>query len=302
MKTKKVVTLVLMLLALALLAVYWYFPSDPKDFSFNKNPSANFSSKNNQTMQFYPNMRFLNKDISYHISEDCDIKKKSEMIWAFNNLEEQTSLNFYEINKDAEINVACEDMTKIENGMFIAGEGGPANVSLGTKFNTIMNGQILLLRTSECERPNIELHELLHALGFDHSNNTNNIMYPVSKCKQVIGEDIISEINRLYSIESLPDLEIDSASAFLNKRFLDANIIIKNQGLKDSNDFILSIYVNNKSIEKMNVEGIKVGYGRIINITNILVPQIKTDTLKFVLETESPELDKKNNYVTLNLD
>lgn len=302
MKYKKLIGFILMFLALILVILYWYFPSDPREFKFETNPFVNFSLNGSQEMQFYPNMRFPNKDISYHISEECDVQKKSEMLWAFDILEQQTILNFYESQENAEINIFCEDKTKIENGMFIAGEGGPANVSLGNKFNVIMNGYILLLKDSDCERPNIEIHELLHALGFDHSENMNNIMYPINKCKQVISEDMISEINRLYSVESLPDLEISSVSASMQARFLDVEITIKNEGLADSGDFLLGVYANGKSIDKMKVEGIKVGYGKIINLTNILVPQIKIDTLKFAIETESSELNKQNNYITLNVD
>ncbi len=301
MAWKKVLGFVFMLLALCLVILYWYFPSEPSEFNFQTNPSTNFSTNQSEAMQFYPNMRFPSKDISYSIASDCNVQKESEMLWAFNSLEEKTVLNFYEVQENAEINVVCADTVRIENNMFIAGEGGPANVSLGNNFSIIMNGNILLLKTSTCERPNIAIHELLHALGFEHSTNINNIMYPVSKCKQVVSEDMISEINRIYSVESKPDLLIESVSATLHSRFLDTNLIIRNDGLEDSEDFLLGIYANNKQVEKMDVEGIKIGEGRIINITNILVSQIRIDTLTFVLETEAVELDKQNNQVILDL-
>ena len=302
MEWKKLIGFITISLVLALVILYWYFPSDPQEFKFEPDPITNFSVNGTEAMQFYPNMRFPTKDISYSISNECDIQKKSEMILAFNLLEGQTILNFYELKENADINVFCEDITRIENGMFIAGEGGPANVSLGKNFNVIMNGHILLLKKSDCEGPNIATHELLHVLGFDHPTNINNIMYPISKCKQIISEDMISEINRLYNIDNLPDLEINTVSASTHTRFLDANIVLKNEGLKDSEDFILGIYANEKQIDKMDVEGIKIGYGRIINITNILIPQIKIDSLKFAIETEAVELNKENNYVILNLD
>lgn len=301
MAWKKVLGFVLMLLALGLVILYWYFPTEPSEFKFQTNPSTNFSVNQSEAMQFYPNMRFPTKDISYSISPDCNIEKESEMLWAFDSLEEKTVLNFYEVQENAEINVVCEDTVRIENNMFIAGEGGPANVSLGNEFNIIMNGHILLLKKSDCERPNIALHELLHALGFEHSTNVNNMMYPVSKCKQVVSEDMINEINRLYVQEAKPDLLIESVSATLHSRFLDTNLIIRNDGLEDSQDFLLGIYANNKEVEKMDLERIKIGEGRIINITNILVPQIRIDTFTFVLETEALELDKQNNQVTLDV-
>ena len=79
-------------------------------------------------------MRFLEKEISYKI-EGCPIKKKESAIEAFNLLENETILKFYQTNEKEEISVICEDTQKFEGSTFIAGEGGPVNITQAGKFN-----------------------------------------------------------------------------------------------------------------------------------------------------------------------
>ena len=83
-------------------------------------------------------MRFLEKEISYKI-EGCPIKKKESAIEAFNLLENETILKFYQTNEKEEISVMCENQQKFEGGVFIAGEGGPANIIKSGEFNIILN-------------------------------------------------------------------------------------------------------------------------------------------------------------------
>ena len=64
----------------------------------------------------------------------------------------------------------------IREGKFIAGEGGPTNITVSGKYNVITHGSILLIRESRCSIPTIAIHELLHVLGFKHSNNLRFII------------------------------------------------------------------------------------------------------------------------------
>jgi hypothetical protein len=301
MTWKRVMSIVLVFLFVAMLILYWYFPSDPREFNFELYPSTNFSDNDtNVGMQFYPDMRFPSKEISYDINEACTLKKKAEMIEAFNILENLTSLKFYP-SSNAEIEIMCEDKVVVDNGMFIAGEGGPANVSLGNLYSVIQNGHILLIRESKCERPNIAIHEALHVLGFDHSDNVNNIMYPVSKCRQEISDDLIGEINRLYSVPSLPDIALEKVSAEMKNRFLNANITLQNQGLRESGNFSIEIYADDKLIEEVEVSNTPLGAGKEISVTNILISQIKVDKLVFSVKGLGQELNEKNNIATLEI-
>jgi len=84
--------------------------------------NSNFSFIENSKMQYYHNLRFSDSNISYQIS-DCPLKKQNEMTYAFEIIENLTSLKFYSTNKNEEISVTCENKNKItEEGFFIAGK------------------------------------------------------------------------------------------------------------------------------------------------------------------------------------
>jgi len=157
------------------------------------------------------------------------------------------------------------------------------------------------MKNSNCERPNVAIHELLHVLGFDHSENSNNIMYPISKCKQTIGQDMLDKINELYVYPSLPDLEFEGASAQMKGRVLDLNISIKNQGLADSSDFEIIVYGDGKEIKKIESEGINVGYTQKITITNQLITKLKIEKLELSIKGNFEEINKDNNKIVLKI-
>ncbi len=299
-RLKKVFVLLVGIFLIGTLLAYWFFPFNDVGFNFNGN--SNFSlNVSKQEMQFYPNMRFPLKEISYEISDECSLQKKGDMVWAFEIIEDETILDFYSVENDGLIKVYCEDRNRIKEGLFIAGEGGPVNVSIGKYYNVIHGGEILLIKASTCERPNIAIHELLHVLGFDHSDNPNNIMYPISKCKQTIGDDTIDLINDLYSISNYPDLEFENASANLKGRMINIDFSVRNEGLRDSEGFSVVLYLNNKEIKRFDSDGLKIGYGERVRLSNYVISQLKVDEVRFVIESDFNELRKDNNEIVLEL-
>lgn len=287
------------LILISMLFLYFISPGEKIELNL-KDTNHNFTLEN-QTIktQFYENMRFPTNNISYKINEDCTLKKKNDMERAFEIIENLTVLSFYSTNENEEITIGCEEKNKIEEGMFIAGEGGPTNITETTNYNVILHGNILLIRDSECSTPNVAMHELLHVLGFDHSENKNNLMYPISKCSQTIGEELPILIEELYHEEPFPDLSIEEATANLDGRDLDLNISIRNEGLKDSKKAKIIVYAGNRTIKEFELEPIKIGYGIKITVTNIWVTKIKIEELKIAIETNFEELDKSNNEVLL---
>ncbi len=287
-----------------LLFTYWIFPIGNYEFSLKPDltqTNYNFSLTNDSALQFYTNLRYPSSDISYKISDECTLQKKYDAELAIELLNNQTDLNLYPTTGDEEITIACEDKIKVEERFFVAGEGGPINITRTENFNIILKGGILLLRDSKCERPNIALHELLHALGFDHSSNPKNIMHSISKCDQVMGGDLINTINELYSVPSNPDLAFENVSATMHGRLLDLNVSIRNNGLGDSKNSRLKIFVDGKEIKEVTIDGMEIGYGISITLENLLVKQINVDVLTLKLDYGFEELNKDNNIINLEL-
>ncbi len=287
------------ILLVALLFFYWIFPLKNIDFVTVSSGNSNFSlnSYENTSKQFYDNMRYPDKNISYRI-QDCNLEKTDEMKRAFGIIDNLTSISFYPVNSNEEILVTCDSKTRFEGGLFVAGEGGPINITKAGNFNVIQQGAITLIRESKCKNPNVGTHELLHALGFNHSENPDDIMYPISACSQTIGQDIIDTINWLYSFPSLPDIAFENVSATMSGRFLDLNITIRNQGLKASSGGTVEIYANGQIIKKIDFASLGIGQGRRILITNIFIFQ-NINELRFFINTNSEELDKENNEAIL---
>ena len=293
-------SLIFFLIVIVLLGFYWIAPFNEVDFGF-KERNYNFSLNSSDTgMQFYQNMRFPASNISYKI-EDCPLGKKEDMERAFGIVSNKTILRFYSVQNNEEIIVTCDSKNKIEGGLFIAGEGGPTNITKTSDFNVIKEGQILLIRESQCENPNVGIHELLHVLGFDHSPNQNNIMYNVSRCSQEISQDMIDTINYLYSFPSYADLSIENASAIMHGKYLDANLTITNNGLKDSENSMVKIYADDEMIKELEIGELEIGYGRKISIQNIFVFQINVEKLKFSILYDKAELNKEDNELILDI-
>ncbi|MCK5149440.1 matrixin family metalloprotease [Candidatus Pacearchaeota archaeon] len=288
------------LLVASLLSFYWLAPFNKIEFE-TKSANYNFSLGNAfVNMQFYPNMRFPKSDISYKIY-NCPLQKKGDMLLAFEMIENRTILDFYPVEDNEEISVTCDSKTKIKDGMFIAGEGGPTNITVAGDFNVITRGSVLLIRTSPCLTPNVAIHELLHALGFDHSENTENIMYYISECGQSIGEDQVNLINDLYELPSYPDLVFENVSASISGRYLNVNLTIRNAGFKKSEKTEIIIYADDELTKSFYLESLGIGNGKAIILTNIWVPRITVENLEFYINSDFNELKKKNNRIRLDI-
>ncbi len=302
---KSVLGYLMAIMLIALLAFYWIVPLQNIDFgAWSSGGNSNFSLNNsaNTSMQFYQNMRYSYTNISYRII-NCSIKRTDDMKTAFSTIQNLTPIKFYPVPNNEQISVACDYATQIaqgEPGYFVAGEGGPTNITVSGDFNVIEHGSVLLLRDSACARPNIAIHELLHALGFNHSVNPNNIMYPVSSCQQTIGQDTVDTLNHLYSYPNLPDLAFENVSATMNGPYLNMNFTVRNEGLVPAPSSAVNVYADGKQVYTMPLNTLEIGEGRQIFVTNVFLLQKNINQLNFVINANFEELDKTNNEVTLN--
>lgn len=299
MKQRILLSSLLVFFLITILILYWFVPFQQFEFISN-NGNANFSLYSfGEEMQFYENMRFPNNKISYKIN-DCNLQKNNEMINAFNLMENKTILDFFSTEGEEEITISCDNKNRLEGGLFIAGEGGPTNITLTNNFNVISKGSILLIKESRCPRPNVALHELLHVLGFNHSENKNNIMYPISDCDQTIG-DIPYLIDEIYSVPSYSDLTIEKASVLMNGKYLDINMSVRNHGLIKSNQTEIIISSEDTIIKKVLLESLDVGYGVEMILTNVWVPKLNIEQIDFFINSNFNELDKENNKRILKI-
>ena len=302
MRWKGALVAVLTLAIVVLLTVYLFIPYNLTELSFSQPENPNFNLDGTLAqMQFYENMRFPSSSISYRIEDDCTLSKKASMKEAFALLENATVLDFYPVVYGEEIIVECDSTALIEGGMFIAGEGGPTNITVAGDLNIISSGKILLLREPKCSRPNVPLHELLHVLGFDHSENEDNVMYEITRCKQTLGEDIPMFINELYSIPSAPDLVFEDAEGFMQGKYLNANLSIRNIGILPSEETNILVYADDKVVKEIVLEKLDVGYGTKISLYNIWINKISISEIKFVIDSDFEEMSISNNEISLSL-
>jgi hypothetical protein len=296
--------LILALISVLILSglLFIYFIPFGTDFFVAKTGNSNFSLEGN-SMQFYPNLRFPDASISYRISSDCTLKKQNDMAYAFDIAENLTSLEFFPVKSNEDISISCLDRQKnTEGGFFIAGEGGPTNITVARNFNVITHGEILLIREPSCEKPNVGLHELFHVLGFEHSANPGNIMYNVTSCDQTVGEDMLNLINKLYAVEGLPDLFLENASASLSGRLLQINMTIFNAGLKAAGKSRIKIYAGADLIKEVELDSFEIGSGRGLFLGNIFVAKVSVDFLEILIDSDFGEINKENNKVKLELE
>ncbi len=303
MESRHFFAAIFLVMVIILLGGYsaYSFISQELEFSANpRNYDFNIGNDTSNSMQFYPNLRYQDKEITYRI-HNCERKKLQDMKDAFDYIENLTILDFQEVDSGEEIYITCNETTRFVKNMFIAGEGGPTHTVRAGLYNVIFHGEILLISDSTCEKPNIAIHELLHALGFNHSNNPNNIMYPITNCKQTIGEEIPKLIDELYSIESLPDLAIETASAHKHGVYMDINVSIKNIGLNDANESIMNIISKDKIMRQIQVGKMEIGTGRLFTLTSLHLIRLVGDEIVISVDYPGRELDKENNNITLEI-
>jgi hypothetical protein len=292
--------LLLGLLAGGIYFLWLNFPTEPTEFeTFVANYSSEFPE---ESTQFHPNMRYPDSRIGYKLADTCTTKKRSDFIEATEFLSRETILSFYE-STNPDILVSCSNIAPEpdDEGHFVAGEGGPTIIINASQFAVITLGKIALYRPETCDRPQVAIHELLHALGFDHNSNPDSLMYPVTNCDQTLDQEIKDQIRTLYSIPSAADLLVESVKANKTGRYLSVDVVIANHGLKDSDDSTLLIYAENSLIKDFELEDINIGSKKTLSITNIKVPR-NTETIKLAIETTEKEISRNNNEVQITLD
>jgi hypothetical protein len=295
----KTIIILCIILSLGYLA-YIYYPQ-LNDFIGSTNyPEV---SENPRIGQFEKNLRFENSNISYFINSNCDSSRRSRIIFAFDYLARKSQvLSFYQTTEEkADVVVGCsKESYQTEKNVFAAGEGGPTAYIQLKNYSLIKRGKIILYERPECDYPVVEMHELLHVLGFAHVNNKSSIMYPYANCKVMVDSDIITILQEIYSQEPLADLSFDNISAIKNNIYLNISFTVANYGLKVAK----GINVKIKEIPSENIDMGELGQGeaREISIGNMRLTSASISELTLNIDYAEKEFDKENNIKVINLD
>lgn len=250
-----------------------------------------------QATQFAKNLRFDTNNISYFISKDCSVERKNKLEQALEILSNQTKiLNFYSAEQaSAEILVGCsKNSYEEQKNVFAAGEGGPTAYINLSYYPLIKRGKVILYEKSDCSYPVVELHELLHVLGFAHINNKTSVMYPYGGCNHKLDQSIIEILKRIYLVQPLPELLFSGANATKEGKFIILEMEVTNQGLKDASNISVDIYADNKKLDPVDLGNIEIGVTENIKIPNLSLPSDKTSEIKLEI-VYGLELDKSNN-------
>ena len=131
MKILKTILIIIFLIFLvSMLWIYWFTGFGDVQLLKSNTQDSNFSMNlTSDNMQFYENLRYSDSKISYRIADKCALQKKADAERAFEILENKTILDFYSVTSNEELLISCEDRQKIKEDYFIAGEGGPTNIS-----------------------------------------------------------------------------------------------------------------------------------------------------------------------------
>ncbi len=289
-------------MGVGLYAIWLYLPGEKVVFTPVSAPSTTVPSVP-ASVQFYPFMRFSDSQITYYIYPACNKNKEDKVISAFSTLESSTLLRFIPTTQeDADLEIFCSNIAPVadERNHFVAGEGGPSKVINTSLYYVILHGKVSLYRDDPCDESKVALHEILHALGFDHSQNSLSIMYPITNCKQQLDQYIIDSINEMYALPSLPDLTVLDATATTQGRYLSFHVTVANLGLRDARNAILSIESNGESIKEFDLENIAIGTKKYLDVQNVRLPStLERLSFHISMNNDGRELTLKNNELAL---
>jgi hypothetical protein len=310
MSIKKILLFILVLIMAGILInyVYLYFPGELKELvlqgtigglpTVDENVSYSVS-------QFYPNMRFNHNNLTYNIDNACSEDKTLKMEKAFDTLSSRTGIITFEESplKGTDIIVICSMDKKQKNqNTFITGEGGPSKFLNLEFYPLIIEGEIILyedLYTVKCSEPVIEIHELLHVFGYDHINNKSSVLYPYFSCEQTLGDKVVDDMVRLYSLDPLAELYFGNVSAEKSGIYLNFDVEISNHGLIDAEEVDLIVYGDNRLVKEFPLDPIGVGATTTFSIENLKLRSRGTKEITLEISSETEEYGLVTNVVKL---
>ena len=312
--------IIFILVIFLMVGLYFLYQTIPGEPIFSnpilKGPSeVQIGTSSSSVSQFYKNMKFNHNVISYSLDPDCEQGKKDRMVEAFLELSKQvSSLDFYQSSEKADIEISCDESIKegLDESYFIAGEGGAKAIIQTGTYNVITEGIVLLHDSQEnsitCDWPIVELHELLHVFGFDHSTDEDSLMYPIlNSCNQKLDIGIVEDLEKLYSEENLAELYFKNVKAIKKGKYLDFDVNISNAGVVAAENLQLGVFEGDEEIKSFDLTSNGVmdyGAGISLQISNLKLSSRGAKDIKLVLDSRNwiKEYDEDNNIIDLTFD
>lgn len=299
------------LLGVGVYMMWLVYSEETMQESFSANP-VTFGSEDIGSLvpsgeggQFYSNMRYRDRIISYRMESTCKLNKWESAEEAFAMIANLTAIDFLNVKENPDIRVFCEEIREAsaeKSGYFIAGEGGPTEVINSSVYAVIIGGKIALYKDEVCDEPKIALHEILHALGFDHFNRSRSIMNPITNCNQQIDDYIVKEINRLYSVDSLPDLIVEEVVGFKHGRYIDFNISVVNAGLQTARSASLDVFIDGLKAGHYSLEDLDIGTKKLLTVQNMGASwEVRKVVFVVSLDNGQEEIHSDNNEAEITL-
>lgn len=183
-------------------------------FSNNENVDISNNSQNaNSILQSdsFPNaqgLHWTHMPVTYSFADNfsCGRSEPNYIIKAFREIQNETNkiVRFEQVESNGDIAINCKkdfNMNKTA-GTYQVGDALISNL----EGNRIINGELNFyivsntINAGSCSYADIEVHEILHTFGFDHTSEKNNIMNPVvSYCPTHLNEDILNKLLSTYN-------------------------------------------------------------------------------------------------------
>ncbi|HJW96759.1 MAG TPA: hypothetical protein VJ485_01190 [archaeon] len=149
----------------------------------------------------FPNPKWYTNNLTFTISGECSRIQRENMEKAFNfvgNMSENSSLRFVQVQECSQITVRCLNVTSA-TGL----EQGFAGTSVSEKdegfYSVITGAEITVTMGAQaCEVPVMQVHQVLHGLGFSNVKDPMSMLNEWFGCLQEFKGSIREDIERIY--------------------------------------------------------------------------------------------------------
>jgi len=153
------------------------------------------------TSTMFNNPKWYTNHLTFTFPKNCTKLQRDKMIDAMNYIvnNTRTSLTFTEVADGcSDIIITCLNVSDMLEDTI--GTAQPSYFDEGY-YSVITKSEIeLTLGDQLCPLPNMQIHELMHSFGFDHSKDPSDIMYEKFGCAQTMKDSLKKNLEQIYPL------------------------------------------------------------------------------------------------------